>query len=316
VHELLEALEQGWGLEVVLWIQSWRTPFLFDAAFTLSLTGEVVGFVLIWSIIYWCMDARLGRRLGVTYFLVAWLNQSLKEWWQRPRPFQVSPEVDWPYPSDSFGLPSGHASLTVTGWGVIALWIRRRWATFAIVVYIVLVVLTRLVLGVHYPQDVIVGSTIGLIALVLYRRLEPRMTRWLPSQPTPRLIGMITAVAAVLVLVHPLVISGVPEHRPEAAGVVGIFLGLTVGFVIETRTVGFRAAGEWWKRIVRAVLGWVVMIGLIAIFHEVPAAAKPFLSLPMAAVVALWASLGAPWMFLRIGLASSEDAPRRGSIGG
>jgi undecaprenyl-diphosphatase len=308
--ELLEALETGWGLEVVLWFQSWRTPLIFDAAFALSLTGEVLGFVLIWLIVYWCLDARLGRRVGVSYFLMAWVNQWFKEWWQRPRPFQVSPEVDWPYESDSFGLPSGHATLTVTAWGLIALWVKRRWARVAIISYIVLTVLTRLVLGVHYPQDVIVGSLIGLTLLGLYRRFEPRLIAWLPTQGTGKLIGMIVGLGAVMVMIHPVLFPCRPGTWADSTGVVGIFVGLAAGFVLETRFVGFSAAGTWWRRILRYLVGTAVLIGLIAVSTAVGGAGlpAPVFSLLMSALTALWVSFGAPWLFVKTGLAEIERA--------
>jgi membrane-associated phospholipid phosphatase len=307
LNEFLEALETGWGLEVVLWFQSWRTPLIFDTAFALSLTGEVIGFVLIWAAIYWCIDARLGRRVGITYFLAAWLNQWFKEWWQRPRPFQVSPDVDWPYPSESFGLPSGHATLTVTAWGVIALWVRARWARIVIGFYILLTVLTRLVLGVHYPQDVILGSLIGVGCLLLYTRIEPRLTVWISSRSTGEVLSLIAGTAAVMALIHPVVFSGHPDHRADSAGVIGIFLGVATGLLLEVRTVGFVAGGLWWKRVVRWLLGVVGLLALVAAFAAVfeGLEPRPVFNLIGSAVTALWVSFGAPWVFVRFGLAAT-----------
>jgi membrane-associated phospholipid phosphatase len=308
VTEFLEALETGWGLEVVLWFQSWRTPLLFDAAFALSLTGEVLGFVLVWAMIYWCIDARLGRRVGVTYFLAAWLNQWLKEWWQRPRPFQVSPEVDWPYPTDSFGLPSGHATLTVTGWGLVWMWIKRRWVRIFVGIYITLTVLTRLILGVHYPQDVLLGTLIGIGCLVLYARLEPPLTSWIASRGTGEVLALIAGVAVVMALIHPVVVAGLPEHRADGAGVIGIFLGVAAGLLLEVRTVGFAAGGRWWKRIVRYGLGVIGLLALMAASATVLEGLepRPFFNLIGSVVIALWVSFGAPWVFVRTGLADTE----------
>jgi membrane-associated phospholipid phosphatase len=284
LNELLETLETGWGLAVVLWFQSWRTELIFDAAFALS--------------------------VGVVYFFAAWLNQWFKEWWQRPRPFQVSSEVDWPYESDSFGLPSGHATLTVTAWGLIAMWVRRWWARVAIICYIVLTVLTRLVLGVHYPQDVIVGSLIGLAILGLYSRLEPRLGAWIPKQSTGRLIGIIVGLGAVMVLIHPTLFPCRPGTWADSTGVVGIFIGLAAGFVLETRLVGFSAGGSWWRRILRYLVGTAVLIGLIAVSTAIGGAGlpAPVFSLLMSAVTALWVSFGAPWVFVRFGLAEVGEA--------
>jgi len=79
------------------------------------------------------------------------------------------------------GFPSGHALGTTMVWGGVALILdqgtRRARAAVAGTV-VALVSLSRLVLGVHYAVDVVVGVALGLLALgALY---------WLTDRgPTP-----------------------------------------------------------------------------------------------------------------------------------
>lgn len=74
---------------------------------------------------------------------------------------------------EGYGFPSGHALGTTMVWGGVALTLeqvarRVRFGLAAAV--IVLVALSRLVLGVHYAVDVVVGVAIGLVVLgALYR---------------------------------------------------------------------------------------------------------------------------------------------------
>jgi undecaprenyl-diphosphatase len=86
----------------------------------------------------------------------------LKGQFERTRP----PFVDWP----DFSFPSGHAWGSAVVYGMLALVVLRvwhssrwRWAiTGALWLFIGLVALSRPMLGVHYPSDVIAGVSLGL----------------------------------------------------------------------------------------------------------------------------------------------------------
>ena len=87
-------------------------------------------------------------------------------------------------------------------------------------------------------------------------------------------------------------------------------VGLGVGFIVVGRWVPYSASGPLWQRAVRFLLGLVVLLafryGLKAIF---PAEGEPLYFAFRAvryAVMGLWGGLGAPWMFIKLRLASSE----------
>jgi len=69
---------------------------------------------------------------------------------------------------DSFGLPSGAAQMTVLvgGW-VMYTW-RKLSVYIASLIYILLISVSRLYLGVHYPTDLLGGWFFGLIILFSY----------------------------------------------------------------------------------------------------------------------------------------------------
>jgi membrane-associated phospholipid phosphatase len=85
----------------------------------------------------------------------------------KPRFARVRPPfVDWP----DFSFPSGHAFGSAVVYGMLALVVlrvgvgsRRRWVLAgALWVWVGLVALSRPMLGVHYPSDVLAGTSLGL----------------------------------------------------------------------------------------------------------------------------------------------------------
>jgi undecaprenyl-diphosphatase len=87
--------------------------------------------------------------------------------WLKPEFARVRPPfVDWP----DFSFPSGHAFGSAVTYGMLALVVLRVWAgsrwrwalAGALWAWIGLVVLSRPLLGVHYPSDVLAGLSLGL----------------------------------------------------------------------------------------------------------------------------------------------------------
>ena len=94
----------------------------------------------------------------------------------------------------------------------------------------------------------------------------------------------------------------------------GVLLGLLVGVLIEFRWVKFGAEGPRQQRAARFVFGSAILVavwlGAKAIFPTVdpdePEAAALIFRLIRYTLVGAWASLGAPWCFMRMKLASGE----------
>jgi undecaprenyl-diphosphatase len=106
-----------------------------------------------------------------------------------------------------FSFPSGHAALGMVAWGVLGVLVSRsrlgprtQWALIAaLAIAIVLIGLSRIYLGVHYPTDVMAGWTAGAVVVFLYARL----TRGVPRAPAVEGVGED---------------PGAPRSDPPAAG--------------------------------------------------------------------------------------------------
>jgi len=84
----------------------------------------------------------------------------IKRWIARPRPFRACRDFRECTPSlDEFSFPSGHMLHSVA----CSLILTAYYPTLALFVwpFTLLVAVSRVVLGLHYPSDVVVGALIG-----------------------------------------------------------------------------------------------------------------------------------------------------------
>jgi len=89
----------------------------------------------------------------------------LKRGTLRPRPYQVHASIArGASPLDTYSFPSGH-TLHAVGFSVVAL-AYFPWLAGLLVPFTLLTAASRVVLGLHYPSDVLAGAAIGtLVAL-------------------------------------------------------------------------------------------------------------------------------------------------------
>lgn len=92
---------------------------------------------------------------------VAWLlYRTLKRHTRRPRPFHMHADVvARGAPLDEFSFPSGHTLHAVSFTIVAVAWF--PFLALPLVAFTVLVAMSRVVLGLHYPTDVLAGLSIG-----------------------------------------------------------------------------------------------------------------------------------------------------------
>lgn len=304
----MTAIETGWGLEIILWFQAWRTPLIETVGVIFHYLGSEQFYLVILPLIYWCVDAAFGRRLALFFLLASWSNSWLKSLLRRPRPAHVSEAVKPVAEEAGYGPPSGHAQNAAALWGAIAYRVRRPWVTIAVIAYVLLVMLSRMIIGVHYLHDVLLGAPIGALLVGVYAWSEPRLSRWLTTQKLLAQIGLVLLTTGVLLGISAITLA-TPDTMASAGTPLGAFMGMGIGFALEARYVRFRADGVWWKRVVRFVIG---IAGVIALWQGLSIAFEgldPTLLFRLAryGLVGLWGAFVAPWIFIRVGLA--EVAP-------
>jgi undecaprenyl-diphosphatase len=98
--------------------------------------------------------------MGLAALLGVALYRLLKRRTGRPRPFVRNHDVKLgAVPLDRYSFPSGH-TLHAVGFTAVAVWHFPELAP-VLVPFALLVALSRVVLGLHYPTDVVAGAVLG-----------------------------------------------------------------------------------------------------------------------------------------------------------
>lgn len=289
------------GIEAILWLQQF-SPALDLPFKALTLIGEEFFFLLLIPLLYWCVDKRVGTRLAILFLLSTYANVTVKALAAQPRPFTYDPRVRMLFPASGNGFPSGHTQNAVTVWGYLAACFRRRWLWILAATLMILVPLSRMYLGVHFPTDLLGGYVIGAICLLAFLYLEPRVTPWLKSLEMMAQVALAVAVSGLFALCS----SSGESHAFEAAGALA---GMGAGFALERRLVCFDSAGTPRQKALRLLLGLGVLAGLMAAteFGPWPDRDTPMFGLLQYALLGLWGAVGAPSVFLRLRLAQREQ---------
>jgi|GEM_PF-974032 len=229
----------------------------------LTTLGRDEVFIVILALYSWLVNPAGMRRLGVAFSLSYLSNTLLKYGLHTDRPFVSDPAVASAAAQAGAGgpgLPSGHAQMSATVWLGIAWQLAasgrgRPWIWALCVALTVLVSLSRLVLGVHFLADVLVGMLLGTAFAGLAAARVP-WQRW-------GVLGWNVWVPLTALIVAAVLPGGAP--REYSAG-----LGLLAGFWLLRRE--FLAPATWGARLSVAVTGLVLVF---AVYFGLSAALPP-----------------------------------------
>lgn len=101
-----------------------------------------------------------ATHMAATGVVALTLYKTLKRWTKRPRPFAADGNITaWVAPLDEFSFPSGH-TLHAVSFTLVALAYYPMLA-FVLIPFTACVAVSRVVLGMHYPSDVLAATGIG-----------------------------------------------------------------------------------------------------------------------------------------------------------
>lgn len=312
-------MRANFNLSANLWRMDLLTPTLsfLRAIHILAFQPLALGFsglgseqfyLLLLPLVYWLYDRRTGAQLGILVLFSVLLNNILKVAFHLPRPYWEDPSLT-PLShfglEKSFGFPSGHAQAAFLIWPFLALRSGnpKRWMPFAIALASC-ISLSRMILGVHWPLDVVGGALIGLLILLGFGRYADVVERFLRSRPHALqlvlcavFVGLCGALGILFIGRAAIAVGPKTEALLSASsdltGRCAALLGLLFGLVLAPRDVPIR------RSTVRVVVGLVVLgaiyFGLSKWSHQ--SLTVMFLRYWLAT---FWVSCAALWMFRKM----------------
>ena len=260
-------------INILLGLQEFRNgagAFLADFLLKMTYFGELNTVLVIMAVIYWCVSKDVG-----TYLLMGWsgnriLNGALKVTVCAYRPWirdaRILPYGDSINTATGYSFPSGHTmnAATVFGGGAVRKDLPGMLRA-ALGVMVVLVAFSRIYLGVHTPQDILVGAVCG--TLVMWMTLK--LMQWVKAHPEKDLLIVFIGIAlAICVAVYAgvkpypelldaegkLVVDGHKMANDTFKGV-GWCSAFLIGWILERRFVSFSTDIPMVKRVSRVTVG-------------------------------------------------------------
>ena len=253
------------------------SPFFAAAS---KLTAGPVPLLLV-MFVYWAFDRAAGKRIIGGFALSLYVNGLLKLIFCVYRPWirdaRVEPYGDSKLTATGYSFPSGHAAWATAPFGGTALWLRRngRKVIAALLwTFVAVVLFSRNYLGVHTPQDVLVGLGVTLLAMWAIYKMEA----WTDADPKRDLYVMVGGVALVAVTAAFFLLKSYPmDYAADGSLIVDPSkmvsdslqgLGFLAGYVIaryfERRGFDFDRRMPGRSRIVCAIVAEVVLLGWVA----------------------------------------------------
>lgn len=152
----------------LLWLMNYRIRcFPLDKMMPLitHLGGTIITISFTLSLILFGNNklSLLGAEIAISLSISQVIVQTLKRKVNRPRPHTVLDIIEkFNVPICNYSFPSGHTATAFTITNLLAFYLPNFMILFTAIA--VLIALSRIYLGVHYPSDVIVGFIIALIS--------------------------------------------------------------------------------------------------------------------------------------------------------
>ena len=316
MDEWLESLVP-WGTSVIVWVQSFVGQGVDPIFKFFTYLGREELYLVLLPLVYWCISKPIGVGLGYIVMLSTWLNCALKNIFDIARPCEAPNPCDTPIRVPllevTYSFPSNHAQGAVANWGYLALHLRRRIGWVVAGILMLGIGLSRIVLGVHFPEDVIGGWLIGVVVLVAFALLAPVVGRGVVRLKMPVQVALAAGVPLVLIFLSPTDRNGLYPAE-DAVKTMSALIGIGLGVLMERAWLRFRVDGAWWRRALRLLVGLIIVV----ICYAGPKLIIPDgLSYGMETIVRLvrytllgWiVAFGCPWLFVRLKLAGRDPKP-------
>lgn len=226
--------------------------------------GEEAILIILVMFLFYSWDKKFGKYIAVNMLPILVFGSMVKNLVRRRRPYfdhenvkaldVVEHEYDVNDPVlQGFSFPSLHAAEAASVYGSLPVYKDSKWLRVIGIVLPLLVGLSRIALGVHYPTDVLVGWVLGVLGIIILSKLQERVQD----------IKLYAIIAA-------LELPGVFFcSSPDYFNSYGLMLGVFAGLIYEERKVNFENTRKPLNCILRIVGGMLVYAVLNTLLKKI-----------------------------------------------
>ncbi|GAB6109352.1 phosphatase PAP2 family protein [Fusibacter bizertensis] len=279
-------------LNFIHWVQSFHTNVLDQLFILITMLGEEYFYILLLGFMYWCVNKEVTRYLVLCLTFSSVLNGAMKEIVNSQRPFLVA-DVRALRVETATGssFPSGHTQTVVSFYLALALKLKKAWAWILGITLVILVGLSRIYLGVHWPRDVVGAIILGTVSVALmifiYKKEQEKNIKW------PYYLLILAIGGSFLFLQSETYIKG------SAA-----FLGFIIGTSIERQYIRFDALNKPMIQLIKFLGGMCVTGGIFLGMKFILPDTVLFIGIRYFITVFSVAAI-TPWIFIKLGFSKS-----------
>ena len=260
-------------LDFLFGIQSWReaTGGSLNSFFLFVSLIAVDYFLMVPAlVVYWNFSKRKAANMLCSYGTSIFFGSFFKATFSVYRPWvrdsRIKPVSEALGAATGYSFPSGHVSSTSGFYGGMIAAFKKYWWIIAFgIVMVILTMFSRLYLGVHTPQDVLVACAIGAASSVLIAFLLHLTDKYKNADIYIYAASCILVIGLLIYIFlkkYPLNydVTGKLIVDPKKMTVdgfkdPGVFFGIMTGWFIEKRFIKFDTSGTTAQKVARAVIG-------------------------------------------------------------
>lgn len=237
-------------VEILKFIQSFKNPILNILFLTITISTEIPVVLIVASILYWCVNKKYGERLLFALIGNVALNTGVKEFFKVQRPIGVDGiESMRVSTATGYSFPSGHTQIGTAFWvSMMSIFKNKYLYIFGPIIFLVIGV-SRLYLGVHWPIDVLFGWIFGIIFTLICNYIMSKVEK----NKKYRYFNLI---------IIPMILWMFIVNSTKYVKMLGLLSGYIIGYIIEKEYVNFNVNVNLKLKIFRYIFG-LISLGAI-----------------------------------------------------